>query len=221
VATACGASSGMVAVAKRTPTLNSGATLLSPGNAMTDSATLNGASPTGTVTFSLYGPNNLTCAGAPIFTSTKWVYGNGKYTSDAFTPTAPGTYQWIAHYSGDANNFAAGSTCADPAQAVVATGGVVAGFSLTVGPLSVKPAGGLTVTWSNIAGPTGYDWVALYAVGAPDWAVKAWKYTGGAASGSVTMTVPWGTPPGAYEVRLFANNSYTRIGTAAVTIVAP
>jgi hypothetical protein len=219
VASDCGAPGAVVDVAKRTPTLSGGAT--SAGGAVVDSVTIGGASPTGTMTFSLYGPNNLTCAGAPIFTSTKAVWGNGQYTSDAFTPGVAGTYQWLARYSGDANNWAAGSICADAAHAVVATAGnVVSGFSLTVGPLSVKPAGVLTVTWSNIASPTAYDWIALYAVGAPNWALKAWKYTGGSASGSATMTVPWGTPPGAYEVRLFANNSYNRIGTAALTVVA-
>jgi hypothetical protein len=102
----------------------------------------------------------------------------------------------------------------------VAAGAVVPTFSLTASPLSVKPAGTLTVSWSNIATPTAYDWVALYAAGAPDWAVKAWKYTGGARTGSTSLTVPWGTAPGTYEVRLFANNSYTRLGTVSLTVVA-
>ena len=47
---------------------------------ITDTATLSGgATPTGTITFNLYGPDNLTCAGAAIFTSTVLVNGNGTY----------------------------------------------------------------------------------------------------------------------------------------------
>src|SRR5207248_5237408 len=59
----------------------------------------------------LFGPNNASCSGAPIFTSTKTVSGNGNYTSDPFTPTAFGTYNWVASYGGDANNNAAAGAC--------------------------------------------------------------------------------------------------------------
>jgi hypothetical protein len=82
------------------------------GGAITDTATLSGgATPTGTITFNLYGPNNLTCAGAAIFTSTVPVNGNGAYSSASFTPTTEGTYRWIANYSGDANNAVTANTC--------------------------------------------------------------------------------------------------------------
>jgi hypothetical protein len=217
--TACSDPSAAVTVAKRTPTLSASASLLSLGS-IADTATINGADPTGSITFSLYGPNNLVCSGAPIFTSVKSVTGSGSYVSDSFAPTAAGTYQWVASYTGDANNNPAGTICADLLNSVVAAGNVVPGFSLSLNPLVVKPAGVLTVAWSNVAKPTAYDWVGLFAAGAPDWAVKTWKYTDGAASGSTSLTVPWGTAPGAYEVRLFANNSTTRIGTATVTVVA-
>ena len=62
--------------------------------------------PTGTITFTLFGPNNPTCTGAAIFTSTVPVAGNGVYPSAPFTATTPGTYNWVAAYSGDANNAA-------------------------------------------------------------------------------------------------------------------
>ena len=82
------------------------------GGAITDTATLSGgAAPTGTITFDLYGPDNLTCTGAAIFTSTVPVNGNGAYLSASFTPTTEGTYRWIANYSGDANNSATANTC--------------------------------------------------------------------------------------------------------------
>ena len=99
-------------------------------------------------------------------------------------------------------------------------GSVTASFALSLSPATVHPAGTVTVTWANIPKPTAYDWAALYAAGAPDYMVKAWKYTGGGPSGSLTLTVPWGSAPGTYEVRLFSNNSYTRLGTATLTVVS-
>src|SRR6266404_4090892 len=56
------------------------------GGAITDTATLaGGSSPTGTITFTLFGPNDATCASAPVFTSTVTVNGNGDYLSNPFT----------------------------------------------------------------------------------------------------------------------------------------
>ena len=92
------------------------------GGAITDTATLaGGSSPTGTITFTLFGPNDATCANAPVFTSTVTVNGNGSYTSSSFTTASAGTYNWIATYNGDANNGAPTSACADPNESVVVT----------------------------------------------------------------------------------------------------
>jgi uncharacterized repeat protein (TIGR01451 family) len=92
------------------------------GGAITDTATLaGGSSPTGTITFTLFGPNDATCASTPDFTSTVTVNGNGSYTSSSFTTVSAGTYNWMATYSGDANNGAATSPCADPNESVIVT----------------------------------------------------------------------------------------------------
>jgi hypothetical protein len=89
------------------------------GRQVSDTATLaGGLSPTGTITFRLFGPGNATCTGTPAFTSTKPVSGNGSYTSAPFTPTVVGTYRWIAAYSGDANNSPVSTVCSDPAETV-------------------------------------------------------------------------------------------------------
>jgi hypothetical protein len=105
-------------------------TLISPvaapsvtlGAAISDTKTLSGgANPTGTITFNLYGPNDATCSGAVIFTSTVTVNGNGSYSSTSFTPLAIGTYRWIANYSGDANNAATANTCNAANENVVVT----------------------------------------------------------------------------------------------------
>ncbi|MDQ4097200.1 MAG: hypothetical protein M3144_04950, partial [Actinomycetota bacterium] len=91
---------------------------------------------------------------------------------------------------------------------------------VSASPSSVKPSQALTVTWSGIQNPTPTDWVALIAIGAPDSAIRAWRYTTGSNSGSVPLTVPWGTPPGSYEVRLFYNNSTVRLGSSNVVTVS-
>ena len=47
-----------------------------------------------------------------------------------------------------------------------------------------------------------------------------WRYTSGTAAGSATLRVPFLTLPGAYEVRLFAQNGYARLAPpAAVTVI--
>ncbi|MDP9072757.1 MAG: YncE family protein, partial [Actinomycetota bacterium] len=85
-----------------------------PGGSISDTATLsNVLIPTGSVTFTLYGPNDPTCSGAPVFASTKApTRGSPTATavSDAFVPPAPGTYRWVASYSGDFSNSAVGPT---------------------------------------------------------------------------------------------------------------
>jgi hypothetical protein len=90
------------------------------GNSVTDTATLSeGNSPTGKITFKVYGPNDATCSGAAAFTDEVTVNGNGNYTSDAFTPDAVGTYRWIASYSGDWRNEPASGKCNDANEQVV------------------------------------------------------------------------------------------------------
>jgi len=91
------------------------------GGTISDTATLTGGTaPTGTITFKLYGPNDAACGGAVIFTSTVAVNGNGSYSSANYTPTVPGTYRWVASYSGDNANSAATTLCTDPTEAVTA-----------------------------------------------------------------------------------------------------
>ncbi|WP_203690493.1 choice-of-anchor A family protein [Catellatospora coxensis] len=78
-----------------------------------------GVAPTGTITFELYGPGDETCSGRPVFTSTVDVDGNGRYRSEEFRPRVPGTYRWVASYSGDDGNQEVRTRCDDPAERVV------------------------------------------------------------------------------------------------------
>ncbi|MEY2550641.1 MAG: hypothetical protein QOG12_785 [Verrucomicrobiota bacterium] len=106
------AAGGGVCAANLTTQVN--ASTVAPGQASFDTATLSGAvNPSGTIQFRLFGPNNATCSGSPIFTSVQSVAGNGSYSSTSFTPTAPGTYNWVAAYSGDGTNPAVATACGD------------------------------------------------------------------------------------------------------------
>jgi hypothetical protein len=96
------------------------------GGTISDSATLSGggigaAAPTGTITFTLYAPNDPTCSSPAIFTSTAPVNGNGTYSSTPFTSSAIGTYHWIANYGGDLNNAPTANICNAANELVVVT----------------------------------------------------------------------------------------------------
>ena len=136
-----------------TPSAISLATTASPsvdvGQAITDVATLGGSgTPTGTLTFELFGPNSATCTGAPAFTTVDTVNGTGNYTSAQFIPTAAGTYEWVDTYSGDASNAAAGPTpCNDPAESVIVLPIPEIAVTKVASPLSrPEPGGNFTFT---------------------------------------------------------------------------
>ena len=139
--------SGTCAAALTTQVSSPTATL---GQAISDSAKLTtGGTPTGAITFRLYGPDDATCGGAAIFTSVVPVNGDGTYASQSFTPTATGVYRWIASYSGDSNNGAATAACNDPNEATT----VAAAPTPTATPTATATASA-TATATATATPT-------------------------------------------------------------------
>ncbi|HEV8636652.1 MAG TPA: post-COAP-1 domain-containing protein [Chloroflexota bacterium] len=83
-----------------------------------------------------------------------------------------------------------------------------------------------TVTWANISNATARDWLGLYPLGADDRGFIAWQYVSCGPtpvaprpSGSCSFAAP--ASPGAYELRLFADDSLTRLAAAALTVVSP
>jgi hypothetical protein len=122
-----GCESEPVVIAQNTPSLP---TQTSPssgviGDTLTDSATLSGGfNPTGAISFYLFEPG-VPCdtgegLGAAVYRHTGIpVNGNGTYSSTSASGTVTGsniatmagTYQWLAIYSGDANNTGANSGC--------------------------------------------------------------------------------------------------------------
>jgi hypothetical protein len=71
------------------------------------------------MTFRLFGPDDPTCAGPPLDSSTLPVNGNGTYRSTPYVSQATGTYRWTAGYDGDIDNDGVGSACNEPAAATV------------------------------------------------------------------------------------------------------
>jgi len=117
------------------------------GNPITDAATLTGTAfqpgddgddPTypsinatmdtpanGTITFTLFGPDNCTSVPTGFTPIDDTVSGDSPPTYDAsFTPTQVGEFTWVATYTGDSpNTLGAGPTaCPDANEAVIVTG---------------------------------------------------------------------------------------------------
>ena len=99
------------------PKLTSNASVDTTTGLVSDTAHLTGGnSPTGTITFKAYGPNDAGCNNPPVFTGTADVnLGNHDYAptlpASGFVPSGLGTYRWTLDYNGDKNNAAASSGC--------------------------------------------------------------------------------------------------------------
>lgn len=112
--TDCADGSVTFEVPKAEPTLTpGGASSATLGDSITAGAELAGGyGPVGEIVFSVYGPDDETCSGAPAFESDPVaVTGEGTYESAAYVPAAVGAYRWVATYSGDANNEAVTTDC--------------------------------------------------------------------------------------------------------------
>ena len=117
-----------------------------------------GSSPTGAVTFMLYGPGDLTCV-TPVATFVETVTGDGTYSSGSFSPTTAGTYRFVARYSGDGGNAAASTACGDASSSIAVSGPP----TVTTGAAS-----GVTDTTAGLAGtvtPNGVDTKAVFEFG--------------------------------------------------------
>jgi len=119
----CGASGETLTVLSASPSIitqvsPSTITLTTSAGTASDTAQLStGFNPTGTITFAVF--SAATCSGSPVFTSTISVNGNGYYSSGPFTPSGTGTYQFVASYSGDANNKPYVSPCGATGETLV------------------------------------------------------------------------------------------------------
>jgi tellurite resistance-related uncharacterized protein len=207
IAGACNDTGEQVVVSKATPTI---ATAVSNptrtlGQSFTDTATLTfpaGApTPTGDVTFRVYGPGDTTCTGTPVFTSAARPLTGATATSASFTPATPGTYRVIATYNGDGNYNPIAGACNDTGEQVVvskatpAIATTVSNATRTLGQ-SFTDTANVTVA-AGLPAPTGTVDFAVYApgdatcTGAPVFTSTADALSGAgvATSGSFTPTV--------------------------------
>jgi hypothetical protein len=171
-----------------------------------DSAVLSGgASPTGSITFTLVAPG-----GATVDTETVTVTGNGTYTTPTgfalTTGAAAGTYQWNASYTGDSNNGPASENNAVAEQVIVASKGsptittTPSASSVTLGGSSVTMKDSATLSGGN--SPTGSITFTLVGPGGTTVDTETVTVTGNGTyttptgftlptSGSVTGTYQW------------------------------
>ena len=137
--TACGSES--VTVTKASPSLSTTPSASVPvGGTVSDTAKLSGSyQGSGTITFSLYGPGDTGCQSA-LKQLTATVNGDGSYSSGTVPVTTAGTYDWVANYSGDANNNTAVSGCGSETVKVTpqTLTGRAYGLSATVSALGLQ-----------------------------------------------------------------------------------
>jgi glucose/arabinose dehydrogenase len=200
---------------------------VTPGSAApgaTVTATWNGiAAPSATDWIGLF------AQGAPDTSYISWMYVS--CSQSPTTPRASGSCPFVLP-SGLATGTYELRLLANNGFTRLATSGPLsvapAGPQLSVSPGSVAAGGTVTATWSGIASPTATDWIGLFSVGAPDTSYISWEYVSCSqspatprASGSCPFVVPSGLAPGNYQLRLLANNGFTRLATSGLLTVTP
>jgi hypothetical protein len=142
-----------------------------------------------------------------VFTSTVAVTGNNDYTSQSFTPIAPGGYRWIENYSGDSRNHPAGPTaCSDTAELAIVRPTNIAPVAPAFSTTASQPAGvGMPIyDVAHLSGgidPSGTITFALFGSAAPS-CVGPPVFTATAAvtgSGEYRSTSFIAPQPGAYH----------------------
>ena len=172
-------------------------------------------------------------AGGAANTYREWKYLNGSHDKPAAgsstaqvgfaLPSTPGEY--------DLRLFAAGTFAAvatSPHITVTGTGGgTPTPSTVTVSATEVQPGGQVTATIAAGPGTPG-DWIGLFDVNGGVTNYLQWQYLNGTQSkpgaGSAAATTQFTMPavPGTYNLRLFANSSYTLAATSpSITVRAP
>jgi hypothetical protein len=192
---------------------------VSVGGTISDTATVVGAitfpaspRPTGSVSFSLYGPDDATCANAPVFTTgaipvnaVPTAPTHTSFPSGPFTPTLPGTYRWVASYSGDSFYLPQTGGCNDANESVLVT--AVTPTITTMASPSVAVGGSVTDTATLTGGmnPTGSIVFQIYQpsdTGCAGPAVGGSKVT--ITDPAATVSLPYKPPiAGTFKWRAF------------------
>ena len=98
-------------------------------------------------------------------------------------------------------------------------GDVGAQVTLNASPAALAPGNGVTVSWAGLTSSSPTDWIGLYAPGAGETSFQSWMYVScsqAPVSGRTSGSCVYGLPgvAGTYELRLFANDGFTRLATS-------
>jgi hypothetical protein len=117
-------------------------------------------------------------------------------------PTTPGAFQ--PNIGGGVCDYF-GAPCGDAFVAKITFGGPGAASPtrVNVTPNATRPGGTVTTTWA-LPIPTPGDYLILYALGSGSETYAAYWTTGGAAAGTLALTLPANLVPGNYEIRLLS-----------------
>ena len=86
-------------------------------------------------------------------------------------------------------------------------------FSVSTPTSPINARQPITVNWTAPAGRPAYDWISVFKLGDDNRQFGSWAYTGGAQSGTVTLTAP--PTGGTYELRYLLNDHYTDVVRSA------
>ena len=148
---ACGGNQESLTVDQATPGVSTSASVLANGS-VTDAATIAGGyDPTGTITYTLYGPSSTAeCTAQVGQVTTTVTSGNSTYSSPSITPPRPGMYWWIANYGGDTNNTPTSNVCGDTGESSI-VGAVTPSITTMATPATVT-VGGSVADQATLAG---------------------------------------------------------------------
>jgi len=118
-----------------------------------------------------------------------------------------------------------GSSPAEPTPTRVTSGPVApapvapnAVYTVTTGANAVAPGGPLSVSWTASTGRP-LDWIGLFKVGVWNGDHGWSSYTGGATSGTFTLSAP--TQAGQYEFRYLLDNGVDDAARSSLVTVTP
>jgi hypothetical protein len=220
--TACNDPMEQSIVTKATPAIATTASPGTIGGPVHDQAVLSGGdSPTGTITWSVYAAGT-NCATALFTSSAVSVSGDGSYPSPSYTPTAAGAYEWVATYSGDANNDPLASSCTDPAEQSVVSPASPSLSTTASAPVTVGQAIGDTAVLSGGVSPTGTITWKVYAAGT-NCATALFTSSAVSVSGDGSYSSPSYTPSaaGTYQwVASYSGDANNTAFTSACNVAA-
>jgi hypothetical protein len=93
--------------------------------------------------------------------------------------------------------------------------------TLRASVMRARPGEQVRASWSGVRRARAEDWLSVFATEGPEEALTAPVATRGRSNGSAGLFIPSLTPPGRYELRLFAAGGWNRLATSAPIEVVP